>query len=268
MVTFEIQAHRGARAFYPENTLQAFCKAADLGCGVIELDLVVSHDGRIVVSHDPWLMFSDGNTLLRRNLYSMEYAEIALFDCGAASPAFPCQQSVSAVRPLLPDVFRTVEAHLCHIGNPAAMIYNLEVKSWPEQDGSAHPAPEEYVSLVLRDIAASGIGHRIRLQSFDGRILREARRVMPELCYGLLVENSAVFSDFPESLGFVPHYVNPRHDIVDETLVSWLHGLGAKVVTWTVNRPEEMLSMKRLGLDGLITDHPEVALHLPGLTER
>ncbi len=264
-MSIEIQAHRGARAFFADNTLQAFCKAADLGCSVIELDLCVSQDRRIVVSHDPWIEVVSDAGLTRRWLYSMSYEEIVRYDCGAASPAFPHQQRVRASRPLLPEVFDEVETHLQRIGRPGAMIYNLEVKSWPDRDGIAHPSPAEYAALVLRDIAASGIEKRIRLQSFDERILIEARALSPELTFGLLVEEPAVFDSFPERLGFVPRYVNPRFDLVDEALVERLHALGAKVVPWTVNAPEEMLRMRRLGIDGIITDHPEIALHLPGL---
>ncbi|NTW55361.1 MAG: glycerophosphodiester phosphodiesterase [Chlorobaculum sp.] len=264
-MTFEIQAHRGARAFYPENTLQAFCKAADLGCRVIELDLNVSRDLRLVVSHDPWVNLPDGDGTSKRDLYAMHYAEIARIDCGEPSPDFPLQQRVVAVRPELAEVFRAVEAHLRDAGCAGAMIYNLEVKSWPERDGVAHPPPEEYAALVIREIAASGLEHRIRLQSFDARIVAAAKRIAPELCYGLLVEDRAAFDSFPARPGFVPEYVNPRLDLVDEALVSWLHGLGAKVVVWTVNRPDDMLRMKRIGADGLISDHPEIALHLPGL---
>jgi len=264
-MTFEIQAHRGARAFYPENTLQAFCKAADLGCRVIELDLIVSKDLRVVVSHDPWVNIPSGDGTAKRYLYAMSYDEIAQLDCGEASTDFPLQQSVRAVRPELPQVFRTVEAHLRRAGRTGEMIYNLEVKSWPGRDGVAHPPPEGYARLVLRDIATSGLNLRVRVQSFDARILSAAKALAPGLCFGLLVEDQAVFDAFPERPGFVPEYVNPRLDLVDEALVRWLHGLGAKVAVWTVNRPEEMLGMKRFGADGIITDHPEIALHLPGL---
>lgn len=263
-MSIEIQAHRGARAFFAENTLQAFCKAADLGCGVIELDLCVSQDRRIVVSHDPWIEVVSDAGLTRRWLYSMSYEEIVRYDCGAASPAFPHQQRLRAVRPLLPEVFDEVEAHLQRIGRPGAMIYNLEVKSWAYRDGIAHPPPAEYAALVLRDIASSGIEKRVRLQSFDERIVSEARALMPELTLGLLVEEPSVLDTFPDRLGFVTEYVNPRFDLVDEALVERLHGMGAKVVVWTVNAPEEMLRMQRLGVDGIITDHPEIALHLPG----
>jgi glycerophosphoryl diester phosphodiesterase len=264
-MTFEIQAHRGARAFYPENTLQAFCKAVDLGCCVIELDLNVSRDLHLVVAHDPWVLVPSAGGASKRSLYAMSYDELALLDCGDPSPDFPHQQRVRAVRPELREVFRAVEAHLRRAGRPGAMIYNLEVKSWPKLDGVAHPPPGEYAALVIRKIAASGLERRVRIQSFDARILAEAKRLSPYLCYGLLVEDRAVLDAFPECPGFVPEYVNPRLDLVDESLVSRLHGLSAKVAAWTVNRPEDMLRMKRFGADGLITDHPEIALHLPEL---
>jgi len=268
LLPFEIQAHRGARAFYPENTLQAFCKAADLGCRLIELDLNVSADRRVVVSHDTWAAVGTGGLATKRYLYSMEYDEIAQLDCGRVSTDFPFQQSIRAVRPELFEVFRTVEAHLRDAGRPAEMIYNLEVKSWPQLDGLAHPPPDDYAALVIRHIVASGLETRVRLQSFDVRILSAARRIMPGLTLGLLVEDRAVLAAFPARPGFVPAYVpyvNPRLDLVDVFLVSRLHGLGAKVVVWTVNRPEDMLRMKHTGADGIITDHPEIALHLPGL---
>jgi len=264
-MAFEIQAHRGARAFYPENTLQAFCKAADLGCRVIELDLIVSKDHRIIVSHDPWVP-STPDAPPRRYLYSMHYDEIAGFDCGEPSPDFPFQSRIRAVRPTLREVFCTVEEHLSRIGRPSEMVYNLEVKSWPELDGVAHPDPASYAALVIKEIAGSGLENRVRLQSFDDRILTEAKSMMPGLCYGLLVEDTAVLDSFPARPGYVPEYVNPQLSLVDEMLLARLHGYGAMVVVWTVNRTEDMLRMKRLGADGLITDHPEVALCLSELS--
>ncbi|NTV02352.1 MAG: glycerophosphodiester phosphodiesterase [Chlorobiaceae bacterium] len=263
---FEIQAHRGARAFYPENTIQAFCKAADLGCRVVELDLVASKDHRILVSHDPWITAVLDGHPLRRLFYAMEYREIALLDCGTPSPDFPQQQRIEAFRPLLSEVFREVESHLCRIGLPGGMVYNLEVKSRAGLEGVAFPPPGEYAALVVEEIRESGLAGRVRLQSFDPRVVAEARRLMPELCFGLLVEELSALDGFPESTGFVPSYVNPHVSLVDGPLVDKLHRYGAKVVVWTVNDPEEMIRMRRLGVDGLITDHPETALHLPELS--
>lgn len=262
---FEIQAHRGARAFFPENTIQAFCKAVDLGCRVIELDLIASQDRRIVVSHDPWLYEAPGVESSRRNLFQMPWMQISRFDCGSPHPDFPGQQRVVAARPLLAAVFREVEAHLLRIGRPGGLVYNLEVKSRPGQDGILFPPPDEYVRLVVGEILDAGMQSRVRLQSFDGRIIDGAHRMAPGLCFGLLAEEAAALDAMPLSTGFVPAYVNPHYGLVSEALVRRLHGHGCKVVAWTVNDPEEMVRMRRLGIDGIITDHPEVALMLPEL---
>lgn len=173
-----------------------------------------------------------------------------------------------AFPPTLPEVFRTVEAHLASTGRPGTMSYNLEVKSWETLDGIAHPEPAGYAELVIQDIEASGIGGRVRLQSFDGRIVQEVRRLMPDLCFGLLVQESSALDCFPGKPGFVPDYVNPDRNLADRALIEKLHSYGAKVVVWTVNDPEEMMSLKALGADGIITDHPEIALAIPGLVER
>ena len=263
---FEIQAHRGARAFYPENTIPAFCKAADLGCLVIELDLVVSKDLRILVSHDPWISEEHDAATSRKLFFSMDYQEIAAFDCGAPSPDFPQQQRIAACRPLLSEVFRETEAHLHRTCRPGGMIYNLEVKSMPGLEGVAFPHPAQYAALVVAEIREACLADRVRLQSFDPRVVAEARRLMPDLCLGLLVEDPAVLDGFPSRLGFVPDYVNPHVSLVDKPLVEMLHRHGSKVVAWTVNDREEMIRMKLLGIDGLITDHPETALALPELS--
>lgn len=262
---FEIQAHRGARAFYPENTIPAFCKAADLGCRVIELDLCVSQDHRIVVSHDPWLNEAQGASVTRRLLYTMPYERITEFDCGTPSPDFPRQQRIRAHRPSLTEVFREVEAHLDRSGRTGAMTYNLEVKSKPGLEGVVFPAPDDYASLVVSGILGSGLSGRVRLQSFDSRVVAAAHRLAPDLCYGYLVDALSALDEFFGCLGFVPAYVNPHHTLVDRALVERLHGFGCRVVVWTVNEPEEMVRMRRLGADGIITDHPEVALALPEL---
>jgi glycerophosphoryl diester phosphodiesterase len=261
---FEIQAHRGARAFFPENTIPAFLKAVEIGCGVIELDLVVSRDRRIVVSHDPWLPSSD-IAEPRRYLYQMSYEQIATVDCGTPSPDFPGQVKIIAARPTLEEVFQEVERRLAGIGRPGGMIYNLEVKSWAGLEGLAFPHPADYASLVVRQIHDSGIASRVRLQSFDDRIVSAAHRLDGELCCGLLVDKAAVIDTFRERMGFVPDYVNPHYSLVDRSLVEKLHRSGAMVVTWTVNDHDEMIRMRRLGVDGLITDHPELALSMPEL---
>ncbi|NTW83307.1 MAG: glycerophosphodiester phosphodiesterase [Chlorobiaceae bacterium] len=273
-MTFEIQAHRGARSFFPENTIQAFCKAADLGITVIELDLVVSKDLEILVSHDPWLSGPlcsdpDGNPLgeedrTRFVIYDMPYSEIISFDCGRPHPAFPGQQKIVSSKPLLSDVFRQVDDYMKQSGLTGKMIFNLEIKSLPQYDGLYHPAPLEFAMLVVRLVEDAGFQERVRIQSFDYRVVRDAWKLTSGLCYGVLISDQSNIAPFLQELGFVPHYLNPHHTLVDRKMVDGLHALGIKVIPWTVNREEDMLAMNRIGTDGFITDYPEKALTLFG----
>lgn len=274
-MSFEIQAHRGARSFFPENTIKAFCKAADLGIRVIELDLVVSGDSQLVVSHDPWLsgpLCSDpfGRPLGDEDhsshvIFTMTYGEIASFSCGRPLACFPGQQRIDAVKPLLGDVFSSVDAFMGEYGLEGGMIFNLEIKSWPGKERVYHPEPSDYARLVVEFVEASGFQGRVRIQSFDYRVVREAWRLHDSLCYGLLVNDASHTIPFLNELGFTPHFLNPRYPLICRSLIEDLHGRGIRVIPWTVNRPEDMLEMKRLGADGLITDYPETALALSGL---
>jgi glycerophosphoryl diester phosphodiesterase len=160
-----------------------------------------------------------------------------------------------------------VESHLAKIGGAPAMIYNIEVKSWPRKDGVFHPEPCSYAQLLNAAIEGSGLAARIRLQSFDYRIVRELWKLSPEWCYGLLVDDLAGIGASLKGLGFAPAFLNPHYTLVDESLVHSLHEQGLRVIPWTVNDIDDMLLMKHSGVDGIITDHPEVALNLPGLRD-
>ena len=273
---FEIQAHRGARAYFPENTIQAFCHAALLGVRVVELDLVVSKDQQIIVSHDPWLsapLCSDvsGEPLShedrwRYTLYDMLYSDIARYDCGRSHPSFPQQARIATCKPLLYQVFREVDAFMVSAGLSGSMIYNLELKSWPDKDGLYHPPPSQYAELVLDLVEAAGLSPRVRIQSFDKRVVREAWKLNPELCYGLLIDHgNEGAGDIMRLLSmsvFLPDYLNPHRSLVDRDLTDRLHERGVRVIPWTVNDPEEMLAMQDIGADGIITDYPERAIAL------
>jgi glycerophosphoryl diester phosphodiesterase len=276
-MAFEIQAHRGGRALFPENTLQAFCHAATLGIRVLELDLLVSKDHQIVVSHDPWLsapLCSDlhGQPLsiedrLRYVLYEMRYADIASFDCGLPHPSFPGQVRVAAFKPLLSRVFSEIDSYMATAGMKGRMIYNLEIKSWPDKDGLFHPPPDRYAALVVRLVEAAGLSLQVRIQSFDERVVREAWKLNPRLCYGLLIDEAENTSQMLRQLGFVPGYVNPHVSLVDREITEALHEQGIGMIPWTVNRREEMLAMKQIGAEGIITDYPERAIALFGLPD-
>jgi glycerophosphoryl diester phosphodiesterase len=276
-MAFEIQAHRGARASFPENSLQAFCHAADLGVRVLELDLVVSKDHQIVVSHDPWLsapLCADPNghplssdDRLRYILYDMWYDDIASFDCGLPNPFFSGQAHISAFKPLLSTVFSEVDAYMVSVGMKGKMIYNIEIKSWPDKDGLFHPPPDRYAALVVGLVEAAGLSLRVRLQSFDFRVIREAWKLSPQLCYGLLIDETKNTTRLLQELGFVPRYINPHFSLVDREMTDALREQSIGMIPWTVNRTEDMLAMKQIGVEGIITDYPERAIALFGLPD-
>lgn len=268
----EIHAHRGARSFFPENTISAFLKAVELGVDAIEFDLCISADNRVVVSHDPYMKAGlcaapDGRELTKKDealyvLYKMKYSDIARFNCGCTSAEFPRQEKVQAVKPLLENVFRSVEQRLEKLQRAGGVIYNLEVKSGAKGDGLLHPPPQEYSKLVCTVIKESGVSSRIRVQSFDARILREARKILPALCLGLLVRRWQNPETELNRLGFKPDYLNPFFPMVNRNLIEMLHEQGIRIVPWTVNVPETMKALARMGADGIITDHPEIALEI------
>lgn len=268
----EIHAHRGARSFFPENTISAFLKAVELGVEAIELDLCISGDNLVVVSHDPYMQAGlctapDGRVLTKSDekrylLYAMKYADIVRFGCGQPSSEFPGQQKISAVKPLLADVFRLVERYSKELRKESGVIYNLEVKSRMDGDGVRHPAPCEYAALVVAVIEESGVASRTRVQSFDARIIEEVRKLSPSVALGLLVG----MGQDPEielgRLDFKPDYLNPYFPMVDGSLVKKLHDRGIGIVPWTVNSPETMKILAAMGVDGIITDCPERAVEV------
>ncbi len=271
----EIHAHRGGRDVFPENTIPAFLRAAELGVTAIELDLVISSDHRIVVSHDPWMNESlcyapDGSELQesdreRFRLYTLTYDRIREFPCGRPDPAFPSQQGTDACKPLLSDVFDAVENRCASLGRPCAMVYNLEVKSWPDRIGLYHPSPDIYARALVDVVLVSGLQNRVRLQSFDVFMLDELSRIAPGLRLGLLVAPGGDVAASLAGLSCIPAYVNPFFGDVTSELVDLLHARHFRIVPWTVNEPDDMRELILMGVDGLITDYPERAIGIAGL---
>lgn len=267
----EIHGHRGCRGLSPENTVPAFLKAAALGADWIELDVVISGDGQVVVSHEPWMSRAictgpDGEPIpagqeRAHNIYRMTAAELQLWDCGGLElPEFPDQERRRAHKPTLREVAEALEeASMAGIPEPG---FNIEIKSDPGLYGTCQPQPAEFARIVHATLDSLGLTGRCIVQSFDPEALRAMRAIDPELPLALLVENA----DGPQAnlarLGFKPEIYSPQHALVDEALVGLMHGQGIRVLAWTVNEPEDIRRMAALGVDGIITDYPDRALAL------
>src|ERR1035437_841267 len=174
----DIQGHRGARGYYPENTITAFIEAVKLGVNTLELDVVISKDLQVVVSHEAWMnaIFCtrpDGievekNSKEKYNLYRMPFSEIAKYDCGKRGNAeFPLQEAVPEHKPLLTEVVTKVDAYTKANKLPQVK-YTIEIKTEEgEKDGVFNPNPKTFVSLVYNEIKKQNCIAYATLQSFD-----------------------------------------------------------------------------------------------------
>lgn len=266
-----IQGHRGARGLYPENTIVAFIEAVKLGADTLEMDLVISADRQVVVSHEAWMnadFCSQPNGLPveadmreKYNLYRMSYEEIKRFDCGKrGNPEFPMQKKMPAYKPLFSEVVLAVEAFTRHNQlNPVAL--NLEIKS----EGAPeifNPPAKIFIDLVYEQIVKYKLETRVNVQSFDVKMLQQMHQKDPEMSIGLLIENSEPMEVNLDRLGFIPQFYSPEYQLVDESLVAKVHQKNMKLSTWTVNETTQMEKLILMGTDGIITDYPDRAIHL------
>jgi len=267
----DIQGHRGARGLYPENTIPAFVYAAELGVTTLEMDVVVSADGRLVVSHEPWMSSEicshpDGSPVtaeeqMSLNLYKMTYDEIKRFDCGSRGNAgFPQQEKMAAAKPLLSEVFDTIEKRIRQ-KKLKPVHYNIETKCSVQGDNIYHPAPTEFVKLLLDELRKRNLEKRVIVQSFDVRTLKELDRLDHRIRLALLVSKRKVDANLT-ALGFDPDIYSPDYRLVDEKLIRQLHDRDIQVIPWTVNDTAAMKKLIAMGVDGIITDYPDIAMEL------
>lgn len=263
----DIQGHRGCRGLMPENSIAGFLKAIDLGVTTLELDVVISRDSQVLVSHEPWLSSiicksPTGEDIAEGserdwNLYQMNYEEIAECDCGQRQhPRFPDQQLSFSAKPLLSQVIDTVESYLT-ANNLPPVSYNIETKSAPSRDDIFHPEPAVFVQYLLAVIQEKKVEDRVLIQSFDPRTLRETRKLDSDIRLVLLVEGEKAAEDRINELGFIPDVYSPEHVLVTDSLRKWTQEKEMKLIPWTVNEPVDMKRLIELGVDGIITDYPD-----------
>lgn len=266
----EVHAHRGFRATFPENTLVAFKEAIKAGADHIELDVVISKDSQVVVSHEPWFnpktctdpQNKKVKRRTRQNIYHLDYAEIKKYDCGKrGNKKFPQQAKIAAYKPLLSEVIETMET-FAKENNLPPVHYTIEIKNNALGDGKYHPAPEVFASLVYDVVKGYTINERIMIQSFDNRSLRCIHTLDPSIKTGLLIANLHSVRRNIKKLGFVPDYYNPALIRCKSKTINRAHSKGCKVIVWTVNSEKDMKRLIRLGADGFITDHPDIAVKL------
>lgn len=267
---FDAEGHRGCRGIMPENTIPAMLHALDLNITTLEMDAVITSDNQVILSHEPFFNHTittkpDGNFVSKEeekelNIFKMTYAETQRFDVGLKpNPGFPKQQKMAATKPLLSEVIAQVEAAVKQKGRKA-VFYNIETKCQPASDNIYHPAPEAFVDLLMAVINKAGIADRVIIQSFDFRTLKVMHAKYPNVMTAALVEGVSKRSmqQQLDELGFTPTIYSPYFPSVKKGMVDEAHQRNMKIVPWTVNDKEGIDKLKALGVDGIISDYPDL----------
>ncbi len=248
-----VEGHRGARWAMPENTLPAFRYAIDVGADVLEMDLGVTKDNVLVVSHDLEIKPSicKGPAELPRAIRQLTLAEIKQFDCGwQQNPDFPTQRAIPGTRmPTLEEVFR----ELSPLGT---FRFNIEMKSHPTRRELA-PPPDEFARLLVEQIRRFKVENRVVIQSFDFRMLKALASIAPGIKRSaLFVEEGEAFLAVAKRAGDV-QVLSPHLRLVTPENVREAHAAGLTVVPWTANQPEEWQKLIDANVDAIITDNPK-----------
>jgi glycerophosphoryl diester phosphodiesterase len=289
-VAFDLQGHRGARGLAPENTLEGFAKAIEIGVTTLETDIAVTKDGVLVLYHDRVLnpditRQADGTWIAARGpaINTLTHAELGRYDVGRIKPEskyaaqFPEQQAIDGARiPTLADLFA--------ITSPTgrAVRFNIETKLSPDHSGET-PDPETFARLVVESVRKAGVSARVTIQSFDWRTLRAVRKLAPEIGTACLTAQTTLRDrqvdgqrkpspwlaglDVIDHGASVPRLVqaagcgawSPRYAELTAEAVAEAHNLDLKVVPWTVNARADMERLIDMGVDGLISDYPDRA---------
>lgn len=255
----EVQGHRGARAVRPENTLAAFDAALAAGVDTLELDLGVSSDRRLVVSHEPYLdparcLDAEGRRLPKKiPLASRTLAQIQTYDCGSLkNDRFPGQILAPAKMPSLEEVFD----HVLASKHPAAKTvnFNIETKLYPAHP-ELTPSPEDFAGLVVAAITKRKMTARAIVQSFDHRTLVAVKKRAPKLRIAML-QPDGLPPLVPIARALGAEIVSPHHEWIRAQDVAELHAIGVRVIPWTANDEASWARLVKLGVDGIITDDP------------
>jgi glycerophosphoryl diester phosphodiesterase len=274
-----------------------------LGVKTLELDVVISADGKVVVSHDAYMSSDfmrkpDGSDISKEeergmSLYKMTYDSIRRFDAGTKPhPRFPGQVKMKAYRPLLSDLIDSVEAYV-ETNKLKPVYYNIETKISPAGDGIYNPTPDVFVKAMMEVINKKAISKRVTIQSFDVRTLQILHKTEPKLTLSLLafgksdalaklktqglsaedekkLKQSPLFNgaggleEDLKKLGFVPNIYSPYYTTVDAEMVKKVHAKKMLILPWTVDEEKDMTALGQLGVDGIITNSPDKLVKIYG----
>ena len=267
----DVEAHRGGMGLYPEETLAAMLNAVNLGVNTLEMDLCVTRDGQVVLSHDKYFhpRYStrpDGTPVVagepRTWLYQLPYDEVKKWDVGNRyNPAWPEKHCLPVYKPVAKDVIEAVEAYTRETGH-YPMHYDIEIKSdfsdENGEEGRDWPEYHEFTDKCMAVLESLGLGDRLMIQCFDERALNYINEKYPGHTLAYLVEDYETdFDEYMGKLDFTPQWLSAPHANVDAELVAKARARGMKVNTWTVDDPDEMRRLIGVGVDAIISNYPD-----------
>lgn len=263
----QVHGHRGCRGLMPENTLEAFQHALELGVDTLELDVCISKDLQVVVSHEPWFNHvickqPHGIPIDKRhekslNLFRMNYSEIQRFDVGTTPhPRFPQQQKLATRKPLLEEVITLAESF-----SKGKIHYNIEIKYTSEGAEKFHPDAQTFSDLLMDLLNKHSIQARTMVQCFDTSVLNYLHRSYPKQKLSFLVEEEGSLTSHVKKLGFMPDVYSPDFTFLTPAEVEAAHKLNIQVIPWTVNLDKDIEAMIKFKVDGIISDYPDKVIN-------
>jgi len=243
-----VHGHRGARAMRPENTIPAFRYAIDVGVDFLEMDVAVTKDNVLVISHDPHMnpeICTGPHPGIA--IHEITLAEVREYDCGALkNPKFPKQQPVPGTRvPTLDEVLNLANGKI---------QFNIETKSFPDHP-ELTPPPAVFSKMMLDVIRKHHLESKMIVQSFDFRTLVAMKRLAPEIRLAALWEGeSRPFVDIAREAE--AGIISPLFTLVTPEQVKASHEAKLQVVPWTVNTPAAWQKLIDAGVDAIISDDP------------
>lgn len=268
--TLELIGHRGATGLAPENTIPAFKKALEHNVDAIELDVVISGDEQVVVSHEPWFrhdicLTPEGDSISKESqkdylIYEMDYKQIAEYDCGSVQrPGYPEQENQPLAKPLLKDAVQKVESYIAE-NNLEHVDYKVEIKSksaWYEDDNKIQPTPERASEMVYEVLVKEGIIDRVDIFAFNPRVLDKFEEIDSTIPRVFLIPKSK--TDLEENLSelnSLPDVYATNYTLINSNLVEQVQNKDMQLYAWTVNEYEDMVELVNVGINGIISDYP------------
>ena len=232
----------------------------------------ISKDKQVVLSQEPYFnheisLSPNGKPITfkaekNHNIFKMNYEEIKTYDVGSKPhPRFLGQQKFKTYKPLLSEVIDSVEYYV-KTRRLAKPDYSIETKLIPKGDLEFQPDPATYVELIMEVVKQKKIEKRVIIQSFDIRTLQYLHEKYPKIRTSLLIDEKEDFENNLNELGFTPTIYSPYSVLVGKTLVDKCHALGIKIIPWTINSTKDLKYLMGLGVDGIITDYPNIMKQL------